>query len=141
MATWDETAARFPASERARSDLRRMPVAHLATVTRDGAPRIHPVCPQIALGRLFVVVTARSPKRFDLRDRGRYALHLINTDEPGPEFDEFEFNLTGTVRRVPNGDEATWAAVRGVCPYPIPDEDWLFELDIQAGLTAVWDPI
>lgn len=141
MATWDEMAARFPASERARSDLGRMPVAHLATVARDGAPRIHPVCPHIALGRLFVAVGAESPKRFDLRDRGRYALHLINTDDPGPAFDEFEFSLTGTSRLVPDAEEAIWAAVRDVCPYPIPDEDWLFELDVEAALTAAWDPI
>lgn len=89
MATWAELEAVFPAAHRWRADLARMPVAHLGTVDRDSAPRIHPVCPHIAEGHLYVVIGSQSPKRHDLAmDGARYALHSINVDNAGPEFDE-----------------------------------------------------
>ena len=141
MADWAEMEAVYPHAERARLGWRKMPVAHLATVRRDGSPRIHPVCPHIALGRLFVVIGRESPKRFDLANDGRYALHTLETGEPGPEFDEFEFTVTGRARRVPLGERETWAAVREVCFYEFPDEDWVFELDIGSAMSSTWDPI
>lgn len=49
--------------------------AYLATVTRDGAPRVHPVVPVLADGRLVVAITAGSPKTADLRRDPRYMLH------------------------------------------------------------------
>ena len=42
-------------------------VAYLATVRADGAPRLHPFCPIIAMGRLFAAIPLRSPKGRDLR--------------------------------------------------------------------------
>lgn len=141
MVTWDELEVKHPLAERARREWAQIPVAHLATVRRDGSPRVHPVCPHIAGGRLYVVVGARSPKRFDLANDGRYALHTLESGEPGPEFDEFELALEGRARRVPIEDAATWAAVREVCFYEIPDDDWLFELDIDRALSATWDPL
>ena len=141
MVTWDELERLHPLAERARREWAEMPVAHLATVRRDGSPRLHPVCPHIAGGRLYVVVGATSPKRFDLANDGRFALHTLETGEPGPDFDEFEFNVEGRARRVPASDAATWAAVREVCPYPVPDDDWLFELGIEGALSSTWDPL
>jgi hypothetical protein len=138
---WTELEAIFPAAHRWRGDLARMPVAHLATVDRRGDPRIHPVCPHHAFDRMYLAVTPLSPKRHDLADRGRYALHSINVDDPGPDFDEFELTVSGTARRVPSDKADVWAAVREVCPYPIPDDDWLFELAVDRALTTVWDPI
>ncbi len=141
MATWAEVQAAYPHAERAATELKRMPVAHLATVRRDGSPRIHPVCPHIALGRMFVIVTSRSPKRFDLVNDGRYALHMISAGDPGAEYDEFEFTVTGSARRVPLEERATWAAVREACFYEFPDEDWLFELDVASAMSSTWGPI
>lgn len=141
MATWEQLEAGHPLAERARRGWQEMPVAHLGTVRRDGSPRIHPVCPHIAGGRLYVVVASASPKRFDLAIDGRFALHAIDGGEPGPDFDEFEFSVEGRARRVPPGEGGTWEAVRGVCPYPFPDDDWLFELDIERALSATWDPL
>lgn len=144
MATWVEFGAGAPSmAARGLEQLRTIPVGYLATVRKDGAPRLHPVCPHIAEGRLYVIVTDQSPKRFDLANDGRYALHLLPPPLPpeNPAFDEFELNLTGHARRVPNGEAATWAAVRAVCPYEFPDQHWLFELDIENALTSVWDPI
>jgi len=144
MATWAEFEAGAPRmAARGLEQLRTIPVGYLATVRRDGSPRLHPVCPHLALGRLFVVVTDQSPKRFDLVNDGRYSLHLLPPPLPpeDPAFDEFELNVTGRARRVPVSDAATWAAVRAVCPYEFPDSHWLFELEIEGALTSVWDPI
>ncbi len=144
MANWADFEAGAPTmAARGLEQLRTIPGGYLATVRRDGGPRLHPVCPHIAEGRLFVIVTDRSPKRFDLANDGRYALHLLPPPLPpeDPAFDEFELNLTGRARRVPNSEAATWAAVRAVCFYEFPDEHWLFELAIENALTSVWDPI
>ena len=80
MVTWKEFAAAEPdLAETGRSLLFQFKVglAFLATVRRDGAPRLHPVSPRFASGRLFVAVEHGSPKRFDLRRTGRYALHAL----------------------------------------------------------------
>jgi hypothetical protein len=55
-ATWDQfigTAPQF--GERARDQLG-TGIAYLATVRKDGAPRLHPVVPIFAHGRLLVAV-------------------------------------------------------------------------------------
>jgi len=141
MGSWSALEAMFPAAQRWRADLGRMPVAHLATVDAKGRPRIHPMCPHLADDHLYVVISSAAPRRHDLADRGHFALHSINIDDPGPDFDEFELTLSGTARRVASADAATWTGVRAVCPYPIPDDHWLFELVVDRALTAVWDPM
>jgi hypothetical protein len=60
------------------------PVAYLATLRPDGAPRLHPFCPIIAGDRLFAAIPRRSPKGWDLRRDPRCAIHAM----PGPEDDE-----------------------------------------------------
>jgi hypothetical protein len=55
-------------------------VAYLATVRRDGGPRVHPFCPVLAGGRLFAAIPRRSPKGWDLRRDPRCAIHAL----PGP---------------------------------------------------------
>jgi hypothetical protein len=143
MVAWDEFAAAAPEMARRGLEMLAVPVAYLATVRRDGSPRIHPVCPHLAEGRMYVVIGEESPKRFDLANDGRYALHAFPPPLPpnDPAFDEFEFNLEGRARRIPLIEAQTWAAVRDVCPYEFPDADWLFELDIERALTTWWDPI
>ena len=59
-------------------------VAYLATVRRDGAPRLHPFCPIIAGGRLFAAIPRSSPKGHDLRRDPRCVIHAM----PGPDDDE-----------------------------------------------------
>ncbi len=50
-------------------------IAYLATLRKDGSPRLHPVTPFIANGMLFIFTEPSSPKIQDLRRDGRYALH------------------------------------------------------------------
>jgi hypothetical protein len=57
----------------------------LATVREDGGPRLHPVCPVIAVEGLYMFVVP-SPKRADLRRDGRYALHSYPPEEVDDEF-------------------------------------------------------
>lgn len=46
----------------------------LATVRRDGGPRVHPMCPVITDDGLFAFLIP-SPKAADLLRDGRYAMH------------------------------------------------------------------
>ncbi len=79
-------------------------------------------------------------KQFDQIRDGRYVIHAL-PPELGPEYDEFEFNVTGTASRVTDAatldliDEAEAARDR---PY-IPRHDWVFELNIESALTSVWN--
>jgi len=79
-------------------------LAFLATVRADGGPRMHPVCPAVVDGRLWVLV-GDSPKRRDLQRDGRFALHSF----PKPDVDD-EFYVTGSAERVQN--DVVEAAVR-----------------------------
>lgn len=88
MVTWKQFAAVEPAlAEVGRSLLFQFNVglAFLATVRRDGAPRLHPVCPVLSDDRLCVLVTAASPKCGDLLRDGRYALQTFPQPKPGSD--------------------------------------------------------
>ena len=139
MLPWSEFADRVPElAERGRERLG-IGIAYMATVRRDGAPRLHPVSPVFTSdGRLMVAVGDRSPKRFDLANDGRYALHALPPPLEAEDYDEFEFNLTGRARRIPADDEASWAAAREGAGHVIRDVDWLFEFLVEGALTTRW---
>ncbi len=71
-------------------------LAYLATVRKDGGPRVHPISPIIADGGLYCFVIA-SPKRDDLLRDGRFALHTFPA-----EHTDAEAHLTGRAREVVN---------------------------------------
>ncbi len=64
----------------------------LATLRKDGAPRLHPICPTVVEGRLYALI-GPTPKRADLKRDGRYALHTF----PGTEVDD-EFLVMGRAK-------------------------------------------
>jgi hypothetical protein len=64
-------------------------LAFLATVRRDGAPRLHPICVVEAGDALYGLIIP-SPKLGDLRRDGRCALHSYPRSD-----DEDAFNLMG----------------------------------------------
>src|ERR671931_1501443 len=85
MVTWKE----FAASEPDPADIGRallfqfgVGLAFLATVRRDGAPRLHPVCPVLSRDGLFGLITPGSPKRDDLVRDGRYAVQTFPQPKP-----------------------------------------------------------
>jgi hypothetical protein len=136
MATWAEFEADAPGLAQAG---RRLLYQHgpglgyLATVRADGAPRVHPVCPHIADGRLWVFVGHASPKRRDLRRDGRYALHAF----PCPDVDD-EFMVAGTAEPLEDADVE--ARVRADLPFSSQPDDRPFELRIERALLATYGP-
>lgn len=106
-------------------------VAFLATIRKDGSPRLHPIVPIPAEGGLHVAVSNQSPKRFDLLRDGRYALHAMLGEK-----DE-EFMLTGQVKRVSGGVER--AAVVSAAHHTIHDTDLVFEFLIKRALWGYWE--
>ncbi len=64
----------------------------LATLRKDGAPRLHPICPTVVDGCLYALI-GPTPKLADLKRDGRYALHTL----PGAEVDD-EFLVMGCAK-------------------------------------------
>ena len=108
-------------------------LGYLATVWRDGGPRVHPTCPFIADGRLCVFIGA-SPKRADLLRDGRYALHTF----PKPDGDD-EFFLTGRAALVADAGRRERAyAVYTAQGTTTGEDDPLFELEIERAMLAIY---
>jgi hypothetical protein len=110
-----------------------VPLGYLATVRRDGGPRVHPFCPILHNGRLFGLV-GPSPKQRDLLRDGRYAIHSF----PLPDRDD-EFYLTGTAAI--REDHALQEAVRAAYLATGGASDGserLFEFDIEHVLLSTY---
>lgn len=75
-------------------------IAYLATIKRDGSPRLHPVTPFIGDGMLFIFTEPKSPKIGDLLGDKRYALHCSISSE-GPLI---EFLIMGTAEMIIDPD-------------------------------------
>ena len=73
-------------------------LAFLATVRREGGPRVHPMCPVLTDDGLFAFIVP-SPKRNDLLRDGRYAMHAFPADD-----NEDAFSVTGTAERREESD-------------------------------------
>jgi len=109
-------------------------VAYLATVRKDGSPRVHPVTPIIGEGRLFVFMEPTSPKGFDLRRDGRYALHCGVEDTGGGAG---EFYLSGRGRLVE--DMVMRGTAVRLSNYNPRDRYILFELSVDHALGTTYD--
>ena len=101
-------------------------VAFLATVRKDGSPRLHPVTPIVGDGRLFLFMEPTSPKRFDLIRGGRYIIHAAVEDNSGGG-GEFLVGGTGTL----TADPADWEAAVQRSAYQPHDRYILFELTVD----------
>ena len=110
-------------------------LAYLATLRADGAPRLHPVCPVVAAGGLYVFIGNHSPKLQDLRRDGRYSLHTF----PRQDVDD-EFCVSGTAidAEAMGVREAVYAAY--VATGATTSDDTLFELLIDRALHARYGP-
>jgi hypothetical protein len=138
VATWQQLADAEP--EMAALGLKLLGIAYLATTRSDGSPRVHPVCPVIAGGRLFVATAPDSPKRLDLLRDSRYAMHFLPGDN------DAEFYLTGRARRIEDPavrsmvvEAARKLTQHGEHGLQIRDREWLFEYDIAYAMTARWE--
>lgn len=89
MARWQEVESAAP--EIAAAGLKLLfqfgpGLAFLATVRKDGAPRLHPICPTVVDGNLYGLILPASPKYGDLVRDGRYALHSFPPVDVDDEF-------------------------------------------------------
>ncbi len=109
-------------------------LAFLATVRKDGGPRMHPICPVLAQGGLYFFCRPASPKSADLRRDGRYALHCF---PPPPEGQDEEFYCTGTASVIEAAgirDAAIEAAL-----HEIHGDDLSVEFLIERVLHTTWN--
>jgi Pyridoxamine 5'-phosphate oxidase len=90
MKTWGEFAAKEPDLAGTGKQLlfqSRMGLAFLATLRKEGAPRLHAVSLVISKGHLYILIPPESPKCTDLMRDGRYALQAFPPPgEAGQEF-------------------------------------------------------
>lgn len=136
-ASWEELASAAPGIAEAGQRLLGPPaeaLAYLATVRKDGGPRVHPVMPVLAGGRLYVFVVRMSPKYRDLARDGRYALHSAAPAEGGEEF-----YCTGPAQ--PVEDHGARAAVTAATGgrLGLHGFEVLFELGIERALHTKWE--
>jgi Pyridoxamine 5'-phosphate oxidase len=145
MKRWSDFAAENPEIAEAGRALiyqYRVGLGYLATIRNDGGPRVHPVCPVIANGGLYVFIGNHSPKLRDLLRDGRFALHAF----PKSDLDD-EFYVAGRAVRVDD------AAVRKVvydtytASGAFTSDDTLFELWLERALHSKyksrpsWPPV
>jgi hypothetical protein len=130
MVTWAEFATAAPdiaAEGRRLIYARGDGEALLATIRGDDLPRIHPVNVAIVDGGLYVFVIAASPKRLDLEEDGRFALHT-HQDPAAPS----EVALRGRARLVDDPGER--ARVGGGWAFEVDEGYTLFEFSIESAL-------
>jgi hypothetical protein len=136
MATWSEFAE-------ARADLVELALplflldspggglGYLATVRRDGGPRVHPISPAVLDGRLYAFVLHQTPKCADLHRDGRYGLHSWPRPFDANGFDDEEFYLAG--RAVSVADTALKEEIAALTGDD-PETGDAFELHIERAL-------
>jgi hypothetical protein len=138
MKRWSEFAAERPelaTAGRALIYQFKVGLGYLATVRKDGGPRVHPVCPVIAGGGLYLFIGNHSPKRDDLLRDGRFALHTF----PCPDVDD-EFYVAGRSMRIddPQVREVVYDTYTATGAFT--SDDTLFELLLERALHAKYGP-
>ena len=138
MMTWKQFAAAEPELASVGHALLfqfKVGLAFLATVRKDGGPRLHPVCPVISSDRLFVLVTPTSPKRQDLLRDGRYALQSFPQPKPGSD----EFYIAGKAELV--RDPAIQADILRDAKHMASASETAFELSIDHVMHTRWEHV
>ena len=143
MITWTEFERQQPAlaaAGRAQFYQHGIALGFLATVRKDGGPRVHPVCPVFSPAGLHVLILP-GPKRGDLRRDGRYSLH---TETFAPPREDDGFAVSGRATEV--ADRARRGIVRDQvladfgALWPYFDELTLFELSVASCLLTLTQP-
>ena len=139
MASWEEIEAEAPelaGRVRAGFDAHRHKL--LATLRRDGSPRISGIETTFADGELWLGMMPGSRKALDLRRDPRLALHSVSLDPPDdPTTWRGDAKLSG--RAVEVDDPALKERVAGGGGQP--DESHLFRVDITEVVhTRIGDP-
>lgn len=136
MASWAEFADADPELSEfghARIHNYGQAIVFLATVRHDdGGPRVHPVCPIFADGRVYVTIPRRSPKTRDLQRNPRYMLHSF------PDREDPEFSMRGTARLVDDPIERKVVADAATFATGVRESEDVFALDIERADSTTW---
>jgi Pyridoxamine 5'-phosphate oxidase len=108
-------------------------VAYLATVRKDGSPRVHPMTPIIGQGHLFVFMEPTSPKGHDLQRDGRYAIHCSVSDTSGAGG---EFIIMGRAHLIDDPELRTLAVQ--LASYTPAERYILFDFDIESAASTTY---
>lgn len=138
MVTWKELAAIEPElTQRGQALLFQYGVglAFLATIRKDGGPRLHPVCPVLSHENLYLLITPTSPKQYDLLRDGRYALQSFPQPSAGSE----EFYLEGRAERIT--DAVVRAAVFRDTQHIAQESEVLYALQIARVMHTRWEHV
>jgi Pyridoxamine 5'-phosphate oxidase len=108
-------------------------VAYLATIRKDGSPRVHPMTPIMGAGHLFVFMEPTSPKGHDLQRDGRYAIHCSVSDTSGASG---EFIVSGRARLI--DDPEVRALAVSLSSYTPADRYILFEFDVTSVASTIY---
>jgi hypothetical protein len=108
-------------------------VAYLATIRKDGSPRLHPMTPIIGQGHFFVFMEPTSPKGHDLQRDGRFAIHCAVSDNSGASG---EFSITGHAQRIDDAELRALAV--SLASYEVAERYILFEFDIKSAASTVY---
>lgn len=134
MPNWSDLEQQAPEiATQGRALLARHQVAYLATVRKDGGPRVHQICPAIIDGALYASI-ARSAKLHDLRRDRRYMLHFMCGEH------DAEFNCRGTATEITDATEH--AAIRESAAKQdlnYTEHEVLFRLSIDRADTTTWE--
>ena len=136
MITWGQFTASNPILAAKGDDLLfqfGVGLAFIATTRKDGAPRLHPLCPVRSGEGLYVLIAPESPKKWDLLRDGRYALQTF----PEPRNNSDEFYLSGTAQ--PIDDPVIKDTVLKDAKHFASAEEALFELLIDRSMHTVWE--
>jgi hypothetical protein len=148
MVNWREFQEQAPQlAAEGTERLNRRPLAMLATLRRDGSPRISPIEPIFLSDQLILGMIWQSRKALDLLRDARCVLHSIITD---PDANEGEFELRGRALEIT--DERYLSTIRERWILPASSPLHVFSVDIlSASLTTyefkkgemiiqMWDP-
>ncbi len=134
MPDWSDLEQQSPdMAAQGRALLARHQVAYLATIRKDGGPRVHQICPAIIDGTLYASI-APSAKLHDLHRDGRYMLHFMCGEH------DAEFHCRGTATEI--RDSAEQAAIRQSATKQdlnYTEHEFLFRLSIDRADTTTWD--
>lgn len=131
LRSWGEFAAEQPdlaATGRGLITQFGLGLGFLATVGRDGRPRLHPITAAAGERELWVFINP-GPKQADLLDNGAFAFHAFLPDEV-----EEEFMVSGFAEPAP--DEERGEALAAYHQPAVPDDHRLFRLRFDRALHA-----
>jgi hypothetical protein len=109
-------------------------LAYLATIRKDGGPRIHPMCPLLTDDAIYAFIIP-SFKQDDLQRNGWYSMHSFSCPD-----NEDAFYFSGRARVVNDTELRQSLAEQFVKErtlfeaMPPCDDDLLFEFDLQHAL-------